>query len=108
MKTFKVEKQFIKGEIVACPICSDGTAAGSRYEVEAEEQAHAVLTDLIVSVYDGFQIVSVKSYPVQSDPTQSPVYDDCASTYVVANNAEEVIEIIKADFPAGEYENMEW
>lgn len=108
MKTFSVEKHIIKGEITACPILADGTKASEPYEVDAEMQAHAVITSLVVCVYDDNLIVAVKDYPVQSDPTKHPIYDDCAECYVVNNNSAEVIDQIKADYPAGEYENMEW
>lgn len=105
MKTFTVEKEYIKGEIRRMPVYSDGTVYGESYDVDGEETPRYVVIGFNVYVYDDMNLENVEFYPVKTDFNRVMVEDE-GITY--AYNRDEVIEQIKADFPPETYQNHDW
>jgi len=106
--TFDVEKEYVIGETYRYAVNSDGTKEGDRYDVVSEDQANKILIGFTVNVRRNDQeLVDVEFYPIKSDMSQAPICDDTGE-YVYPNNEAEVLEKIKADFPAPKYQNPIW
>ena len=94
MRYFTVEKEVMRGAPVRYGVASDGSQLADEYE-----------TDIIHEITTGFNVweceedgttIGVEFYPVKTNAINW------------ANNEKEVLEKIKADHPAGEYQNNEW
>ena len=106
--TFDVEKEYVIGETYRYAVNSDGTREGDAYDVDSEDQVNKILIGFTVNVRRNDQeLVDVEFYPIKSDMSQAPTLDDTCE-YVYPNNEAEVLEKIKADFPAPKYQNPIW
>ncbi len=93
MKYFSVNKEELIGTLTTGEIYSDGEYVNLPDDIEQRN----LTMGYSVSVYgeDGM-IEDVKYYPVKID------------TESWTTNEDEVLEKIKADFPAGEWQNNQW
>lgn len=106
--TFDVEKEYLKGETFRYAVASDGTKDGDWYDVSGdEEMGNKIVIGFTVNLYRGTEHINTEFYPVQSDMSKPPVADDTGE-YVYQNNEQEVLAKIKADYPAGKYQNNAW
>ena len=93
MKYFEVKKEELRGSLMTANIYSDG-----EYMDEADEvEIRTLTTGFSVFEYgeDGMT-QRVEFYPVKID------------TESWTTNEDEVLEQIKADYPAGEWQNNNW
>lgn len=99
MVYFVVEKEFVRGKMFRHEVESDGSQASDSYEVE-DEDANDVFEMII-----GFTVHTYDEQGVHIDTNYYPVETNTATWQ---DNADEVLEQIKADYPAGEYQNNNW
>lgn len=93
MKYFTVDKETLSGMMTTGEVYSDGEYVSLPDDVEARE----ITMGFSVSEYDEQGITqNVKFYPVATDMES------------LEDNADEVLEQIKQDYPAGEWQNNNW
>ena len=94
MKYFTVEKEVMRVAPVRYGVASDGSQVADEWETDEVQE---LTTGFAVWEYeeDGTTI-GVEFYPVQTD------------TRDWRNNELQVLETIKYDHPAGEWQNDEW
>lgn len=93
MKYFSVNKEELIGTLTTGEVLSDGDYATLPDDIEQRN----LTMGYSVSIYDeNGMIEDVKYYPVKID------------TESWETNEDEVLEKIKADFPAGEWQNNQW
>ena len=93
MKYFQVNKEELIGTLTTGEIYSDGEYVNLPDDIEQRN----LTMGYSVSIYDeNGMIEDVKYYPVKID------------TESWETNEDEVLEKIKADFPAGEWQNNQW
>lgn len=97
-KFFSVEKEimYVK-DIDRFPVYSDGEKSGDNYNVDVDGYPETITIGFLVNIYgeDGF-LKRCEFYPVNTNMLD------------FTNNEKEVLDKIKADFPAGEWQNNEW
>ena len=93
MKYFSVNKEELVGTMTTGEVCSDGEYSSLPDDIEAR----SITLGFSVSIYgeDGM-IEDVKFYPVATD------------TESFSDNCDEVLEKIKADYPAPDWQNNNW
>ena len=94
MKYFEVEKKVLAGNVMVVACASDGTALGSYNRANPLE----ITLGFTVYTWDDVESFEVKWYPVKTD----------TSTSDYPNNEDDVLEQIKKDHPAGEWQNTNW
>lgn len=93
MKYFAVDKETLSGMMTTGEIYSDGEYVSLPDDIEARE----ITMGFSVSEYDEQGMIqNVKFYPVATDMES------------LEDNADEVLEQIKQDYPAGEWQNNNW
>lgn len=93
MKYFTVDKETLSGMMTTGEVYSDGEYVSLPDDVEARE----ITMGFSVSEYDEQGMIQdVKFYPVATDMES------------LEDNANEVLEQIKQDYPAGEWQNNNW
>lgn len=93
MKYFSVNKEELIGTLTTGEICSDGEYVNLPDDIEQR----TLTMGYSVSIYEeNGMIEDTKYYPVNID------------TESWTTNEDEVLEKIKADFPAGEWQNNNW
>lgn len=93
MRYFRVDKEELTGMLVSGEIFSDGEYV----ELPNDTEARTITTGFSVWKYkENGETIGVEYYPVE-------IYADSWTT-----NEEEVLEQIKQDFPAGEWQNDRW
>lgn len=94
VRYFEVRKEVLTGETRQYNVCADGSHAGTS---ESDGEAREITTGFNVWEYeeDGTTI-GVEFYEVQTNMGD------------FTNNEDEVLEKIKQDHPAGEWQNHEW
>lgn len=93
MKYFTVNKETLSGMMTTSEVYSDGEHVSLPDDVEARE----ITMGFSVSEYDEQGLIqNVKFYPVATDMES------------LEDNADEVLEQIKQDYPAGEWQNNNW
>lgn len=93
---FTVEKELVRGSLYCHEVESDGSRASDTWSVESDE-VFEMTTGFTVHTYDEQGVhIDTNYYPVE---TNTATWQD---------NADEVLEQIKADYPAGEYQNNNW
>lgn len=95
MKTFIVEAEYLRGSIITgVEVYSDGEVVDpwSGTETEIKE----IIVGYAVHTYDDYLHLDTEFYPVKTDTTDW------------SDDHEEVLEKIKADYPAGEWQNNNW
>ena len=94
MRYFTVEKEVMRGAPVRYTVASDGSKLADEYETDI---AHEITTGIKVweDEEDGTTI-GVEFYPVKTNARDW------------RNDELQVLEIIKYDHPAGEWQNNEW
>lgn len=108
MRYFTVEKEYLLGEVWRYEVNSDGTRAGDRYSVESEDIGNKLVLGFLFQEYDEQGLLqNVEFYPVKSDMSKEPLADD-TGVYVYQNNEGEVLERIKDEHPADEWQNNCW
>lgn len=97
-KYFTVDREYIIVQgMKRYEVCSDGSQAQLEYEADYEELPKEITTGYVVnSYYEDGEHYMTDFYPVKTDTSQW------------TDNADEVLEQIKADYPAGEWQNNEW
>lgn len=95
MKTFYVEKEVMRCAPVRYEVHSDGTEAGAEYE---SSEVYEICTGFTVCEQEEGHLLTFNEefYPVQTD------------TAVFTDNSEQVLEQIKRDYPAPEWQNNNW
>ena len=93
-KYFEVRKEVLNGVLRQYNVLADGTHAGTS---ESEGQAREITT--------GF---SVWEYDAEGYTTNTEFYPVVTNMGDFTNNEDEVLEKIKQDYPAGEWQNHEW
>lgn len=93
MKTFEVHKEELRGSLMSAECYADGEFINEADEME------------IVSMTTGFSVYVYDEQGVREDTIFYPVKTDTESW---ENNEEQVLEQIKRDFPAGEWQNNAW
>lgn len=96
---FEVHKEFVRGTMFRYEIESDGSQASDSYSVD-DENANDVFEMTIGYV--------VNTYDEQGMHLDTNFYKVDTDTATWQDNADEVLEQIKADYPAGEYQNDRW
>lgn len=99
MVYFEVEREFVRGKMFRHEVESDGSQASDSYGVDDE------LGDDIFEMTIGFV---VNTYDEQGIHLDTDFYEVDTSTATWQDNADEVLEQIKANYPAGEYQNNRW
>ena len=93
MKYFTVEKEKLVGTLVTGGVYSDGEYINLPSDTDLQE----TVTGFTVTIYDeGGMIKECKFYPVS------------INTRDWATNEDEVLEQIKSDYPAPEWQNNNW
>ena len=93
MKYFAVDKETLSGMMTTGEVYSDGEYVSLPDDIEARE----ITMGFSVSEYDEQGMIqNVKFYPVATDMES------------LEDNADEVLEQIKQDYPAGEWQNNNW
>lgn len=93
MRYFEVHKEELRGSLMSGEVYSDG-----EYSSEADELECATITTGF-SVYEyaeSGERLGTEFYPVRTDMGD------------FSDNADEVLEKIKADYPATEWQNNNW
>lgn len=99
MKYFRVEKEVVVGKRMVGTCASDGSPIDGFNEVEPYAGDTFEMTiGFSVWGWDDNEEFEEEWYPVKTD----------MDTTDFNNNEDEVLEKIKADHPAGEWENFEW
>lgn len=96
MRYFTVEKEVMRVAPVRFGVASDGTQSADEWETDYEQE---ITTGFVVNIYDDdseMMISDCSFYPVQTDMEN------------FENNEDKVLEQIKHDFPAPEWQNDEW
>ena len=93
MKYFEVKREDLRGSLMSGLAYSDG----EYLEEPDETEIRALTTGFSVWIYaENGMTEDVKFYPVKTDMESW------------TDDSEEVIEKIKADYPAGEWQNNNW
>lgn len=93
MKYFSVNREELVGMMTTGVIYSDGEYKDLPDDVEARN----IVMGFSVSEYDEQGMIqTVEFYPVVTDMES------------LEDNSEEVLDKIKADYPAGEWQNHDW
>ena len=93
MKYFRVEKEELTGQIYSGEIYADGSYAG-----ECEEKE-------IKTITTGFSVFEMNEQGLTENVEFYPITTDTSDW---SDDAEEVIENIKRDYPADIWQNNEW
>lgn len=96
---FEVEREFVRGKMFRHEVESDGSQASDSYSVD-DEDANDVFEMTIGYV--------VNTYDEQGMHLDTNFYKVDTDTATWQDNADEVLEQIKANYPAGEYQNNRW
>lgn len=96
---FEVEREFVRGKMFRHEVESDGSQASDSYGVD-DEDANDVFEMTIGYV--------VNTYDEQGMHLDTNFYKVDTDTATWQDNADEVLEKIKANYPAGEYQNNRW
>ena len=94
MRYFTVEKEVMRCAPVSYGVNSDGTQNSDEWE-----------QDIINELTTGFSVIEYDENGVRGDTDFYPVQTDATNW---TNNEAEVLEKIKADHPASEWQNNEW
>ena len=94
MKYFEVMKEVMRGAPVMFNVHSDGTQSCDEWE-----------EDFVQEITTGFAVKYYEEDGVNNEMTFYPCRVDFTTWEA---NAEEVLEQIKRDFPAPEWQNNEW
>lgn len=93
MKYFRVEEEYLTGTIKRIEVASDGDPIGDSYEVRDNDSTNGITIGYHVFEEDEQGITqNVEFYPVATDMR------------TFESNALEVLEQIKGDYPAGEWQ----
>lgn len=91
---FTVEKEVLRGMPECYDVASDGSQIGVSWE---EDEEIEITTGFMVRLYDeDGSLDEGIFYPVNTNAETGE------------NNEDKVLEQIKADYPAGEYQNNGW
>lgn len=95
MKTFYVEKEIMRCAPVCYEVYADGTEAEDEHETS---DVYEICTGFTVYEQEEGRLMTSNTefYPVQTD------------TAVFTDNSEQVLEQIKRDYPAPEWQNNNW
>lgn len=96
MKQFVVEKEFVRGKLVAHEVASDGSQGSDTWSIESDEE---------FEMTTGF---TVHTYDEQGEHLDTEFYKVDTNTKTWQNNESEVLAKIREDYPAGEYQNNCW
>lgn len=98
MKNFTVEREYLLiREFRRERVCSDGSEASDGYDVDSENLPTEITTGFVVELWDEDNRINDHIFfPVETN------MDD------FTNNEQEVLERIKKEFPAGDYQNNDW
>lgn len=94
MKYFRVEEEYMEGFTNRREVFSDGEPVGDAYSV-----------DETVRIYLGYNVFEEDEQGMTQNVEFYPVKTD---TQTFESNALEVLEQIKRDYPAGEWQNNNW
>ena len=93
MKYFEVEKEVLSGDIIVGTCASDGTVESFNCADPLD-----ITLGFTVHVWNDEESFEDEWYPVKTD----------TSTSDYPNNEDDVLEQIKKDHPAGEWQNNNW
>lgn len=97
MRYFRVEEEYLVGNLQRVAVASDGEPIDDPYDVEWESWAcQLTLGYTVYELGEDDMTENTEFYPVHTDPT------------TLRDDSEQVLEQIKADYPAGEWQNNEW
>lgn len=94
MRYFTVEKEIMRCVPTFYTVASDGTQVGDEWQGSDEQE-----------ITTGFAVHFYNEDGTHEDTTFYPVQTD-AETF--ENNEDKVLEEIKRDYPAGDWQNNEW
>lgn len=94
MRYFEVRKEAFTGVVVAGTVDSDGDYVDLPYDTD--ETGEITVGFSVFEFGENGMTENVEFYAVKTDTTDW------------SNNEEEVLEQIKADYPAGEWQNHDW
>lgn len=97
MKYFTVEEECLVGNLQRIKVASDGEPVGDPHSVDWESWAcQLILGYVVYELNEDGTAKRSKFYPVHTDTTR------------LKNDSKQVLEQIKADYPAPEWQNNEW
>lgn len=94
MRYFEVKKEFFTGTIATGEVDSDGNYVSIPYATD--EKGEMTVGFSVIELDESGMVQKFEFYGVKTDATDW------------SNNEEEVLEQIKADYPAGEWQNHNW
>ena len=94
MRYFKVDREELSGQMMTAEVYADGEYADLPSEIG--EIATITMGFSVTEYGDDYMIKNVEFYPVKTDMES------------MSDNSAEVLEKIKQDYPAGEWQNDNW
>lgn len=99
MKYFRVEEEYLSGVIQRIEVASDSDPIGDPYDVQSDS------LDSVTGITLGYNVFEEDEQGITQNVEFYPVATDMRT---FESNALEVLEQIKCDYPAGEWQNNNW